>query len=81
MTSIGPVEYVVIGFPGNRVRRHRRRGRGMLSDEDLELAAEVLELDSSAALIVWEHRWARWVARAIRDAGGRIIAGVRTGAS
>ena len=49
----------------------------MLNDEDLQLAAEGLEPDSSAALIVWEHRWAARVAQAIRDAGGRIIAGER----
>jgi hypothetical protein len=49
----------------------------VLNDEDLELAAEALESDSSAALIVSEHRWAARVARAIRDAGGRIIAGER----
>jgi hypothetical protein len=28
-------------------------------------------------LIVWEHRWAARVAQAIRNAGGRIIAGER----
>jgi hypothetical protein len=50
---------------------------GVLNDEDLELAAEALEPDSSAALIVWEHRWAARVAQAIRDAGGRIVAGER----
>jgi len=50
---------------------------GVLNDEDLELAAETLEPDSSAALIVWEHRWAARVSQAIRDAGGRIIAGER----
>jgi hypothetical protein len=50
---------------------------GVLNDEDLELTAEALEPDSSAALIVWEHRWAARVAHAIRDAGGHIIAGER----
>jgi hypothetical protein len=50
---------------------------GVLNDEDLELAAEALEPDSSAALIVWEHRWAARVAQAVRDAGGRIIASER----
>jgi hypothetical protein len=49
----------------------------VLNDEDLELAAETLEPDSSAALIVWEHRWAARVAQAIREAGGRIITGER----
>jgi hypothetical protein len=49
---------------------------GVLNDEDLGLA-ETLEPNSSAALIVWEHRWAARVAQAIRDAGGRIVAGER----
>jgi hypothetical protein len=50
---------------------------GVLNDEDLELAAEALAPDSSAALVVWEHRCAARVSQAIRDAGGRIIAGER----
>jgi uncharacterized membrane protein len=126
MASLGPVEYVVIGFPGNRFKGEivpavaelvdndvvriidvafikkdadgnvatfeydtlddvlaygfadvDGEAGGVLNDEDLELAAETLEPDSSAALIVWEHRWAARVAQAIRDAGGRIIAGER----
>jgi uncharacterized membrane protein len=123
---MGPVEYLVIAFPGNRFKgeivpavaelvdndvvriidvafiKKDAEGNvamfeydmlddvlafgfadvdgeagGVLSDEDLELAAETLETDSSAALIVWEQRWATRVAQAIRDAGGRIIAGER----
>ena len=126
MASMGPVEYVVIGFPGNRFKgeivpevaelvdngvvriidvafiKKDAAGNvtmfeydalddvlafgfadvdgeagGVLNDEDLQLAAETLEPDSSAALIVWEHRWAARVAQAIRAAGGRIIAGER----
>jgi Family of unknown function (DUF6325) len=126
MASIGPVEYVVIAFPGNRFKGEivpalaelvdndvvriidvafvkkdadgnvtvfefdvlddvldfgfaavDGEAGGVLNDEDLELAAEALEPDSSAALIVWEHRWAARVAQAIRNAGGRIVAGER----
>jgi Family of unknown function (DUF6325) len=126
MASIGPVEYVVIEFPGNRFKGEivpalaelvdnevvrildvafiKKDGDGnvtmfeydalddvlefgfadidgeaggVLNDEDLGLVAETLAADSSAALIVWEHRWAARVAQAIRDAGGRIIAGER----
>jgi uncharacterized membrane protein len=126
MASMGPVEYVVIAFPGNRFKGEivpavaelvdndvvrildvafikkdadgnvtmfeydvlddvlafgfadvDGEAGGVLNDEDLELAAETLEPDSSAALIVWEHRWAAPVTQAIRDAGGRIIAGER----
>jgi uncharacterized membrane protein len=126
MVDIGPVEYVVIAFPGNRFKGEivpaiaelvdndivhiidvafvkkdddgtvtafeydslddvlefgfadiEGEAGGVLNDEDLRLAAETLEPNSSAALIVWEHRWASRVARAIRDAGGRIVAGER----
>ena len=126
MARLGPVEYVVIAFPGNRFKgeivpalaelvdngvigildvafiKKDAHGNvtmfeydtledvlafgfadvdgeagGVLNDEDLELAAETLEPDSSAALIVWEHRWAARVAQAIREAGGRIVAGER----
>jgi hypothetical protein len=126
MASMGPVEYIVIAFPGNRFKGEivpalaelvdndivriidvafikkdadgstamfeydslddvlaygfadvDGEAGGVLNDEDLELAAEALEPDSSAALLVWEHRWATRVAKAIRDAGGRIIAGER----
>ena len=126
MARTGPVEYVVIAFPGNRFKGEivpavaelvdtgivrildvafikkdadgnttmfeydtlddvlafgfadiDGEAGGVLNDEDLELAAETLEPDSSAALIVWEHRWAARAAQAIRDAGGRIIAGER----
>jgi hypothetical protein len=47
---------------------------GLLSDSDLELAAEVLEVGSSAALIVWEHTWARRLVTTIGSAGGRLVA-------
>jgi uncharacterized membrane protein len=126
MARTGPVEYVVIAFPGNRFKGEivpavaelvdtgivrildvafikkdadgnttmfeydtledvlafgfadlDGEAGGVLNDEDLELAAEALEPDSSAALIVWEQRWAARVSQAIRDAGGRIIAGER----
>jgi hypothetical protein len=126
MAGVGPVEYVVVAFPGNRFKGEIMpavaelvdhdvvriidvaffkkdadgnttmfeydmlddvlefgfadvdgEAGGVLNDEDLELVAETLEPDSSAVLIVWEHRWATRVAQAIRDAGGRIIAGER----
>jgi hypothetical protein len=47
---------------------------GLLSDSDLELAAEVLDVGSSAALIVWENTWARRLVSAIGNAGGRLVA-------
>jgi hypothetical protein len=40
----------------------------------LQDAAEGLDPDSSAALIVWENVWARKVTQSIRDAGGVLVA-------
>jgi hypothetical protein len=50
---------------------------GLLNDEDIEMAAEVLEPNSSAAFIVWEDLWAKDFADAVRGSGGVILAGER----
>jgi hypothetical protein len=120
--EIGPVEYLIVAFPGNRFRGEIapaladlveagtiriidvafvgkdadgevagfeltdldpdvREGlenigvevQGLFNEEDLMAAAEELEPDSSAALLVWEDVWARDVAQSMRDAGGVIF--------
>ena len=122
MTEIGPVEYLIVAFPGNRFRGEiapaladlvdagtirlmdvafvgkdadgevaafelteldpdvreglERLGievSGLFNEDDLMAAAEELEPNSSAALLVWEDVWAREVAQAMRDAGGEIF--------
>ena len=119
--AIGPVEYVIIKFPGNQFKGEivpalaglvesgtvrildlvfvlkdedgniasleyedlpgladvDGEADGLLNEEDLEMAAEVLEPNSSGLLIVWEDRWATPLAEAIRNAGGVIVAGER----
>lgn len=50
---------------------------GLLNDEDIEELAADLELESSALFIVWEDLWAGELATAIRESGGRLIAGER----
>ncbi|HKA03889.1 MAG TPA: DUF6325 family protein [Acidimicrobiales bacterium] len=47
---------------------------GLLSDSDLDLASELLEPGSSAALIVWENTWARRLVSAIANSGGHLVA-------
>ncbi len=122
--SIGPVEYLIIGFPGNQFNGDivpaltrlvesntvriidlvfiTKDAEGnvdafefedhpdlapfgdlaealddLLSDEDVEIAAEVLEPNSSAAFIVWEDLWATEFAEAVRGSGGVVITGER----
>jgi Family of unknown function (DUF6325) len=120
--EIGPVEYLIVAFPGNRFRGEIapalaklvdagtiriidvafvgkdedgevaafelmdldpdvREGlenlgvdvQGLLNEDDLNAAAEELEPNSSAALLVWEDVWAKEVAQAMRDAGGVLF--------
>jgi hypothetical protein len=119
--EIGPVDYLIVAFPGNRFQGEIapaladlvdagtiriidlafvskddngdvgafelmeldpevREGlenlgvevQGLFNEDDLTAAAEELEPNSSAALLVWENVWAKGVAQAMRDAGGEI---------
>ncbi len=48
--------------------------QGLVNEQELEAIGQELELNSSAALLVWENTWARKVAQKMRDAGGVLIA-------
>ena len=50
---------------------------GLISEEDLEDAAAVLENGTSAAVMIWENRWAAPVAIALRKSGGQLVASGR----
>ena len=122
--SIGPVEYLILGFPDNKftgqivpelaklidsglvriidltfiskdaagdvlVIEHDvveelaafagldAEVGGILTDADITYAAQSLEPNSSAALLVWEDTWAAPFAAAVREANGVIIEGAR----
>jgi Family of unknown function (DUF6325) len=122
--SIGPVEYLILGFPDNKftgqivpelaklidsglvriidltfISKDAVGGvevieydiveelaafagldaevGGILTDEDIAYAAQSLEPNSSAALLVWEDTWAAPFATAVRAANGVILEGAR----
>lgn len=50
---------------------------GLLSDEDMGEAAAALEPGTSAALLVFENRWAAPFASAMRRSGGQLVASGR----
>jgi len=123
--AIGPVEYIIIQFPGNQFKgeiapalaelianktvriidlvfilkdehgnvvwdeydagengdgfgfAHLDGEAGLLNEDDILTAAEVMDTNSSAALLVWEDLWAVPFAQAVRNAGGELIAGGR----
>ncbi len=122
MEEIGPVDYLVVAFPGNQFKGEigpaladlveegtiriidiafvgkdaegnavamelteldpdvqkglEKAGveiGGLFNEDDLMDAADGLEPNSSAAVLVWENVWARKVAQAMRDAGGELL--------
>src|SRR6187551_2445978 len=116
MEQIGPVDYAVIAFPGNRFKGEiapaladltdagtiriidvafvgKSAGGDTVAMELTELDPEVqasldklgievgglfiaddLEPNFSAAVLLWENVWARKVTKAMRDAGGELVA-------
>jgi hypothetical protein len=47
---------------------------GLLSEDDADEAAAALEAGTSAALLVYENRWAAPLASAVRRSGGQLVA-------
>ena len=47
---------------------------GLISDEDADAAAAILEPGTSAALLVYENSWAAPFATAMRRSGAQLVA-------
>jgi uncharacterized membrane protein len=45
----------------------------LINDDDLQDLGEVLEPNSSAAILLWEDLWAAKFTQAVRDAGGVLM--------
>jgi hypothetical protein len=50
---------------------------GLIGDDDLQEAANALDPGTSAAILLWENRWAAPVAVALRRSGGQLVASGR----
>jgi Family of unknown function (DUF6325) len=49
----------------------------LLSEDDVTAVAEAIEPGSSAAVLVWENRWAAPFGSAVRRSGGQLVASGR----
>ena len=58
---------------GNALRRLEAEIGDLVNAEDLEAVGEVLEPNSSAAILVWEDVWATRLRDAILDSGGELL--------
>ena len=46
---------------------------GLLGEQDVDTVAAIMEPGTSAALLVYENRWAEPLATALRQAGARVL--------
>jgi uncharacterized membrane protein len=53
---------------------------GLLTDDDMQAAAEAMEPGKLAVLIVYENTWARPFVAAVQESGGELVAGARISA-
>jgi hypothetical protein len=58
-------------------RSHEQDLAMLLSEEDVTAVAAAVEPGSSAAVLVWENKWAAPFGAAVRHAGGQLVASGR----
>ena len=75
--SIAGLEIADLGDAGAEFALFEGASSGLLSDDDLTEAGGALEPGTSAALLVYENRWAAPFAAAVRRSGGELVASGR----
>jgi hypothetical protein len=74
----GEVESIEIGeLEGGGFGEFEGASTGLIGQDDLEEAAAALDPGTSAAVLIWENRWAAPVAIALRRSGGQLVASGR----
>ena len=70
----GTVDAIEIGdLDGDGFADFEGASSGLIGQDDLEEAAAALRPGTSAAVLVWENRWAAPVAVALRRSGGELV--------
>ena len=73
--SLAGIEIDDVGFAGEiDVTLFAEASSDLLKETDLEEAASILEPGCSAAVLVYENRWATPFAAALRHSGARLVA-------
>lgn len=75
--SVAALEIADLGDEVEAFAAFEGASSGLLSDEDLGEAGAALEAGTSAALLVFENRWAAPFASAVRRSGGQLVASGR----
>jgi Family of unknown function (DUF6325) len=72
--SVAGIEISELGDRVEEIKVFEGASSGLLSDEDRAEAGEALDPGTSAALLVYENRWAGPFAAAVRRSGGQVVA-------
>jgi hypothetical protein len=75
--TVAGIEISELADQVEQLRVFEGASSGLLSDEDTAEAGEALEPGTSAALLVYENRWAAPFAAAVRRSGGQVVANGR----
>jgi dihydroorotase-like cyclic amidohydrolase len=75
--NIAGLEIKDLGEQVEELKLFEGASSGLLSDEDVAEAAQALEPGTSAALLVFENRWAAPFAAALRRSGAQLVASGR----
>jgi hypothetical protein len=75
--TVVAIDLADLGDAGEEFSDFDGAASGLLDDSDLEDAGAALEPGTSAAVLVWENRWAAPVAVALRRSGGQLVASGR----
>ena len=75
--AVAGLEIKDLGGEVEELKLFEGASSGLLSDEDVTEAAGALEPGTSAALLVFENRWAAPFASAVRRSGGQLVASGR----
>jgi len=73
----GSVAALELADLGNEIAAFAGASSGLLGDDDIAEAGNALEAGTSAALLVYENRWAAPFAAAARRSGAQLVASGR----
>jgi len=75
--SVAALEIADLGDEVDVFANFEGASSGLLGDDDIQEAGNALEPGTSAALLVFENRWAAPFAAAVRRSGGQLVASGR----
>ena len=75
--SVAALDFAEVAAKDAGLAEFEGASSGLLSQEDIEEAANALEPNTVAGVLVWENRWAAPVAVALRRSGGQLVASGR----